>query len=268
MTKDSVYRVREFATLTGVTVKALHLYDRMGLLTARRTAAGYRCYVRSDLARLEAIVALRAVGFSLKQIGLLQASCAAATASPDMEPRRLLRALAAQQQVLGEQRRRLERAIGALERIDANPRSQTMSNRQVLRQLVEETKMQPDRDQMKREAEAVWAQFEAERQRRALKIERAPDRVSESRIAMFREIAALLASDPTGSAARLHVGRWESLLAREAEGDSETISALKRAWHYRRYWPEGLRQYVSSLYEMDLATWERVASYIERSMGV
>jgi hypothetical protein len=36
------YRVHEFAKHAGVTVKALHHYDRLGLLTPRRTETGYR----------------------------------------------------------------------------------------------------------------------------------------------------------------------------------------------------------------------------------
>jgi MerR family transcriptional regulator, thiopeptide resistance regulator len=38
------YRIHEFAELAGVTVKALPHYDRIGLLTPRRTEAGYRMY--------------------------------------------------------------------------------------------------------------------------------------------------------------------------------------------------------------------------------
>src|SRR6266568_6919327 len=62
------YQVQEFAELAGVTVKALHHYDRLGLLTPRRTEAGYRAYAERDLERLERIVALKFLGFSLRQI--------------------------------------------------------------------------------------------------------------------------------------------------------------------------------------------------------
>ena len=64
----SFYRVREFAALAGVTVKALHHYDRLGLLRPRRTGTGYRVYSHEDLERLEQIVALKFLGLPLKQI--------------------------------------------------------------------------------------------------------------------------------------------------------------------------------------------------------
>jgi hypothetical protein len=63
-----LYHVHEFAGLPGVTVKTLHHYDRIGLLTPTRTEAGYRLYVEADLERLEQIIALKFLGFSLRQV--------------------------------------------------------------------------------------------------------------------------------------------------------------------------------------------------------
>jgi len=40
-TAERIYRTREFATLAGVTVRALHHYDHLGLLTPRRSATDY-----------------------------------------------------------------------------------------------------------------------------------------------------------------------------------------------------------------------------------
>ena len=64
----STYRVQQFSELAGVTVRALHHYDRLALLKPRRTDAGYRVYSPSDLDRLERIVALKFLGLPLKQI--------------------------------------------------------------------------------------------------------------------------------------------------------------------------------------------------------
>jgi DNA-binding transcriptional MerR regulator len=52
----------------GVSVKALRLYERRGLVTPRRTAAGWRAYGPDEIARVAEIVALRALGLSLSQI--------------------------------------------------------------------------------------------------------------------------------------------------------------------------------------------------------
>ena len=49
-------------------------YDRLGLLHPERSSAGYRFYGPADVARLSAIVRLRAAGLPLETIGRLMAS--------------------------------------------------------------------------------------------------------------------------------------------------------------------------------------------------
>ena len=61
--------VGQVAELTGVTVRTLHHYDEIGLLSPReRSEAGYRLYAYEDLARLQEILVWRALGFSLAEI--------------------------------------------------------------------------------------------------------------------------------------------------------------------------------------------------------
>jgi DNA-binding transcriptional MerR regulator len=70
--RSAVYRIQEFASVAGVTVRALHHYDRLGLLKpSGRSAAGYRLYRDSDFARLEQIVVVKFLGLPLKEIGRL-----------------------------------------------------------------------------------------------------------------------------------------------------------------------------------------------------
>ena len=67
------WQVGEVARWAGVTVRALHHYDRIGLLSpSRRTASGYRAYDAGDLARLQRVLGYRELGFGLDDIaGLL-----------------------------------------------------------------------------------------------------------------------------------------------------------------------------------------------------
>ncbi|HVC80102.1 MAG TPA: MerR family transcriptional regulator [Chloroflexota bacterium] len=67
---DQFYKVGEFAELTGVSIRTLHHYDRLGLLRpAARSEAGYRFYAAADLLHLQQILTLRYLGFSLPSIG-------------------------------------------------------------------------------------------------------------------------------------------------------------------------------------------------------
>jgi DNA-binding transcriptional MerR regulator len=62
-------KVGDLAKQTGVSVRTLHYYDEIGLLSpSRRTEAGYRLYDEADIIRLQQIVSLRQIGFSLEHI--------------------------------------------------------------------------------------------------------------------------------------------------------------------------------------------------------
>lgn len=62
-------KVGELAKQTGVSVRTLHYYDEIGLLSpSHRTEAGYRLYGDRDIIRLQQIVSLRQIGFSLEEI--------------------------------------------------------------------------------------------------------------------------------------------------------------------------------------------------------
>jgi cob(I)alamin adenosyltransferase len=61
--------VGDLAALTGVTVRTLHHYDEIGLLTpSHRTASGHRRYGPAEIDRLQRIVALRSLGLSLADV--------------------------------------------------------------------------------------------------------------------------------------------------------------------------------------------------------
>jgi DNA-binding transcriptional MerR regulator len=64
--------VGEVAALAGVTVRTLHHYDRIGLLSpSGRTAAGYRQYSPADLDRLHRVLLYRELGFPLEEVAAL-----------------------------------------------------------------------------------------------------------------------------------------------------------------------------------------------------
>lgn len=64
--------VGEVAELAGVTVRTLHHYDRIGLLSpSARTASGYRQYSPADLDRLHQVLLYRELGFPLEEVASL-----------------------------------------------------------------------------------------------------------------------------------------------------------------------------------------------------
>lgn len=64
--------VGEVAALAGVSVRTLHHYDAIGILSPqRRSQAGYRLYGRAELERLQKILSYRELGFELDAIAQL-----------------------------------------------------------------------------------------------------------------------------------------------------------------------------------------------------
>jgi DNA-binding transcriptional MerR regulator len=58
----------ECAKRTGLTVRALHVYERYGLVSAKRTANRWRFYGLEELERLNTIAVLKSLGMTLTQI--------------------------------------------------------------------------------------------------------------------------------------------------------------------------------------------------------
>jgi DNA-binding transcriptional MerR regulator len=65
-----MFKIGEFSRLSRVSVRMLRHYDQLGLLTPSQTDpfTGYRYYSAQQLPRLNRIIALRDLGFSLEQI--------------------------------------------------------------------------------------------------------------------------------------------------------------------------------------------------------
>lgn len=63
------WTTKEFSKVSGVTIRTLHYYDALGLLTPHhKTDAGYRFYSSEDLQVIQKIGVLKYIGFNLKQI--------------------------------------------------------------------------------------------------------------------------------------------------------------------------------------------------------
>ncbi|MBL4688692.1 MAG: MerR family transcriptional regulator [Nannocystaceae bacterium] len=95
------YQVKALAELSGVTVRALHHYDAIGLLCPhQRTAAGYRLYTETDLLRLQQILIYRELGLPLEQIKAIITDPAFDPESALVEQRSRLAAHARQTQAM------------------------------------------------------------------------------------------------------------------------------------------------------------------------
>ena len=81
---ESLLKVGELARRTGLTVRTLHHYDNVGLLSPScRTESGHRLYTSDDIARLQQVMSLRQFGLSLDEVR----DC---LGRPDFSPQRVI----------------------------------------------------------------------------------------------------------------------------------------------------------------------------------
>jgi DNA-binding transcriptional MerR regulator len=214
----TLYKMKEFAALAGVTVKALRHYEKLGLIKPRRTRSGHRRYVQGDLGRVDAIGALKYVGFSLEQVRSI-------VDRPGFD---LRNALAARRQALAAAEARLTIARQA---IDAADRAADADG--AVEALVELVQNQVAAAEMKRYyTEAGW-------QRRRQYYEEGP---SPEWRDMYRALSALVGQDPASDAVQAAVERWQALSFRAYRGDPDVQTDSATAWSDREHWPPRMKR--------------------------
>jgi MerR family transcriptional regulator, thiopeptide resistance regulator len=213
--REQALKVGEVARRTGVSVRTLHHYDQIGLLSpASHSPSGHRLYRAADLARLQQILSLRQLGFPLTQIrGLLERPDWSPAAVLELHLGSLRQQIERQQQL----RSRLEALLGWLRSnqvvtvdalIDTLKEMKRVEQYYTPEQLAE-LKQRSDalgEDGMRR-AEADWAELID-----AIRAEKARG------------------TDPSDPRVRELAGRCRALLEAFTGGNPEIAASLNRLW--------------------------------------
>jgi len=236
----SVYRIGEFAKLAGVTVRALHHYDRIGLLKPQRGGSGYRLYRMGDLERLEQIAALKFLGIPLEEIKLLL----------KRGPLSLAGSLHMQREALAEKRRLIDRAVVAIEAAEKAIQSGQTTDAAILRKIIEVIDMQPQENFMRKYyTEQAW--IDKERIARERPAEEFKKNVLALR-KLFCEIETDIDLDPASERAQDLTRQWLQL-AEYAHGGNEAVRAGNiQAWNDYRNWPQEQQDRLLAAFNLDL----------------
>jgi DNA-binding transcriptional MerR regulator len=200
------FTVGQLSRLTGITVRALHYYDEIGLVRpSQRSMAGYRLYAERDVVRLHQVLMFRELGVALHEI---------AGAIEEATDREAL--LRRHRDALVGKRARIDAMLAAVDAtLHALEKGKTM-------QPVDVTKMFDGFDQAGYEDEVRerWGDTEAykESARRTKQYGQPEwDAIRQESEAIYGRLAALMrqgaaAADPAVQAAvedhRLHIERW------------------------------------------------------------
>jgi MerR family transcriptional regulator, thiopeptide resistance regulator len=199
--------VGEVAALAGVTVRTLHHYDRIGLLSpSERTAAGYRRYTPADLDRLHRVLVYRELGFPLEEVATLLDDPSADPAAHLRRQHRLLRD-------------RLERTQAMVEAVEKEMEAQQMGISLTPEERFEVFGEQ-DPSQYAAEAEERWGDTEAWSQSQRRTAAYTKDdwlRIKEESAGIERRLAEALQAGVAPDSARAmdaaeehrqHISRW------------------------------------------------------------
>jgi DNA-binding transcriptional MerR regulator len=258
----SSYRIGDFAKLAGVTVRALHHYDRIGLLKPERTSSGFRVYDLKGLERLEQIAALKFLGIPLQEIKLLLKH----------GPLTLDDSLHVQREALAEKRKLIDRAVVAIEAAEKVIRSGQTTDASILRRIIEAIDMQPQENSMRKYyTEQAWLDKERIVQQTPLETLKKNMRAMRE---LFAEIEADIDLDPASEAAQALTKRWLQL-AEFAHGGNEAVRAGNiEAWNDRPNWPPEQQDRLLAAYGLDLddrtaslQRFETVTRFIGRAIG-
>jgi DNA-binding transcriptional MerR regulator len=233
-------RVGELARRTGLTVRTLHHYDELGILSPRgRSAAGYRLYGEEDVARLLHVLLLRRLGLSLPQV----------RASLDDPARSLPSALREQAERLREQIAHEQRLLVRLESLAAGLEAETTPGGAGRQNDMLETL----------EMLTMFESYFDEEQRAALaarKEELGAERIAAVEAEWPRLIAAVRDAmergvHPGAPELRPLVDRWQELVRQFTGGDPGIASSVRRMYanepaaRQRTGLDEGLMEYVA-----------------------
>lgn len=199
------YTVSQIARRTGLTARALHHYENKRLLApVARSDAGYRLYGDRELSRLQHIVSLRMLGFSLDEI----------RACLDADAPSLAQALAGQVSRLRAMVVRQQDLLHRLERIAQRAQSgETIDSETLLDSIEATTTMEkyftPEQMQtIKARGEALGAE-------RIHEVEQAWPQVIAG-----MQAALTLDKDPASAEVQALARRWRALVREFTGGDA------------------------------------------------
>ncbi len=189
--------VKQVSKLTGVSIRTLQYYDKIGLLKAAAyTDAGYRLYDEAALERLQQILLFRALEFPLKDIQRI-------LASPDFD----------RAKALGQQIELLTLKKEHLENLITLARGIKLTGGKAVDFSAFDTKKL---DEYARQAKESWGKTAAYRQFE----EKSKDRTGDDERAFARGLMAIFAqmgqirqTDPAGEAAQALVKKLQSYIS-------------------------------------------------------
>ncbi|MFL6194352.1 MAG: MerR family transcriptional regulator [Thermoanaerobaculia bacterium] len=235
------WKVGELAKRTGVSVRTLHHYDEIGLLTpSHRSGSGYRLYTGADVARLQQILSLRALGLGLDEAWEL-------LKRPEVTPERVLSLHLAH---LKERIAAQQSLVDRMEAVAKRWRSDETIPTEELLQIIEVTNMvakhyTPEQmEQLKQRAEMLG-----------------PDRIREAEAEWPQLMAKVQAemdrgTDPADERVQQLARRWMELVREFTGGDAGITQSVGKVW-----------QEETTVHGIDTGNMRSLMGYVQKALA-
>lgn len=224
---QNLWQTREFAKKAGITVRTLHYYDRIGLLKPHRyDRNGFRLYGENEFARLQQILTLKFIGFSLKQIKQILGEQSFVLAET----------LELQRRVIKAQRYRLNLALKAIDRAEKVFKQNGAIDWESFNKIIEVINMQENTEWTKKYySELAQAKIE---ERKNLWSPELQERVTKDWNDLTADIEAAIADGvkPSDEKAQKLASRWSALIEEFTGGDREIQEGLNKMYADEKNW--------------------------------
>ncbi len=187
--KRTMKTVHEVSRMSGVTIRTLRYYDRIGLLHAARTEAGYRLYDDAALTRLQRILLLKELEIPLKDVARILRLTDAAQRE----------AIGLQIKVLELKKDRTEKLIALAKRLEKGEETMDFSAFDRSRE-----------EAYAAEAKTRWGDTAAYREYES---KGKPQGVEDRLMAIFAEFGALKDGDPASDTAQAKVKELQGFIS-------------------------------------------------------
>jgi DNA-binding transcriptional MerR regulator len=219
---ERLWKVGELAARTGLTVRTLHHYDAIGLLSpSGRTGSahnsGHRLYTAADVTRLHQIVCLKQLGFSLEQAKEYMTRA-------DYDPRAVVRLhlekVRQQAAELAELGDRLEALANTLDAADAVSPNTFLETIEVMT-MIEKYYTPEQLKQLEDRRNAGGPQMDAA-------VQQGPQMWAD----LFADVRAAMDAgvDPADAKAKPLAERWLALVTGFTGGDPGLFNSLKKMY--------------------------------------
>ncbi|MCE9561852.1 MAG: MerR family transcriptional regulator [Planctomycetes bacterium] len=246
MRSEPTWKVGELATRTGLTVRTLHHYDAIGLLspsvrTDSAHGSGHRLYTAADVSRLHQILCLKQLGFGLEQIKEYMTRA-------DYDPKQVVRLhlekvreQAAELAELGQRLQGLSEVLDRAEAVSPETFLQTIEAMTMIEKYYTPEQLKQLEDRRKEGGEAMEET-----------IRQGPQMWAD----LFADVKAAMDAgvDPTDPKAQELAKRWLALVSAFTGGDPGIFNSLKTMY-----------QKEDRVVGMDVKAMQPTMGYIEKA---